>query len=478
MAHVIDVAEALASIPHFATFCSLEKLHALVRSLVTDVRFTVTEAGASLMGRPIHHVRVGAGPLRAMVVAGPHCPEQIGGMTAYSLLSLLKDGSISDENVEWHIIPCADPDGALLNEGWSQEPFNLPLFMRNYYVQPPADQVDLSFPFSYNGVSFDRPSTEARVLKKIIDQVRPDFFYSLHNSFIAGGTWFGISRNIGPKCHQQLRDLLKEYAVPLQVNGPISRSSEVFADGIVRMPTSRMYYKRLEEQGMSLPEPFRRGETGTGSPGYLEETQPGSLTFVTELTYTTHPDDFAADQIEDNLRRIRLQVIADNTFIASVIVDEWTRVEADLDKSHPFYKKIFTELIGPKGNLHERLPHSWGMAGLRNTLASPADNRLATRGERFSAHMYRFQFLCNAYVFVRLLKVSKPTVPVQTSLERMEALFTRLLQELDLLMDFRKFAAIDCDTLARVQLGSGLIVLNSLLEVPPDRPARAAFALD
>ena len=102
-------------------------------------------AGESAEGRPIHHVVAGAGPVKALLVGGPHCNEPIGSMTVSGLLSLLHEGlpALLQTGVEWHVIPCIDPDGARLNEAWTQGPFDLERYMRGYYLQAPARQVEL-----------------------------------------------------------------------------------------------------------------------------------------------------------------------------------------------------------------------------------------------------------------------------------------------------------------------------------------------
>src|SRR5262249_31488127 len=175
---MIDVEAALGRIPHFDTFLTLAQLHAQADRLAADPRFDVRVAGTSGEGRPIHHVTFGSGAVKALFVAGPQAQEPTGGLTASSLLHLLQhdDPSLRDADVEWHVVPCIDPDAALLNEDWYVEPFTFDHYMRNYYMQPRIDQVDFTFPVNYKDFVFDKPSTEAKVLLEILERVGPDFY--------------------------------------------------------------------------------------------------------------------------------------------------------------------------------------------------------------------------------------------------------------------------------------------------------------
>src|SRR5690606_28406246 len=96
---------------------------------------------------------------------------------------------------------------------------------------------------------------------------------------------------------------------------------------------------------------------------------------------------------------------------------------------------------------------------------NPAYRKMATEGERFDAYVWgRLIYLCNCYEFVRLLKTSKQTTAVAEATDRLEALFDEALRDMAEKVDLNAFEMIDPGALARVQLGSGLIVLNSLLE--------------
>jgi hypothetical protein len=86
-----------------------------------------------------------------------------------------------------------------------------------------------------------------------------------------------------------------------------------------------------------------------------------------------------------------------------------------------------------------------------------------TEGERFTAYLEKLSRLCQSYEFVRLLHVSKQTPGVQQAIGRLERVFDEALADVSENIDAQAFHAIDLTTLAKAQLGSGLIVLDSIL---------------
>lgn len=464
MRSVIDVAEVLRELPHFQKFCSVAELKTLVETLCHEsTRADVSIVGTSENGLPIHHVRFGSGRVKALFVGWPHPNEPIGGLTVFSLLSLLRQGNrqLLDADVEWHIVPCIDPDGATLNEGWTQPPFTLANFMRNSFRQEPCDQVERSFPIRHKRLQFDRPTREARILQELLAAIRPDFFYSLHNARI-GGVSCLLTRDIGERYYRQLHQLAETHRIPLhRGSSPLEGGLANYARGMWEIFTTRKYYDYLEtvtdhpEEGLH--------QAGACSWEYLAEIKESALTFVMELPILKHPACASTKDTLQNMRHFKLRTDADNKFLVTVIIEEWEKVKGELDPRSPFYRKIFNGIIAVKEKLHEGLP-SWD-AGTRNLLFNPAYSRTMTEADLFYACMTdRFYALCNSIEFVRLLKASTQTPAVVCATRRLESLYDEALAELSKQIDFTAFEAIDCDSAARMHLGGGLIALNSVLE--------------
>jgi hypothetical protein len=458
---MIDVQAVLREVPAVGTFRSVAALHALTDRLRSDCGFSVREAGKSAGGQPIHHVRFGQGSLKALFVGFPDANEPIGGVTAFMLLSLLaaRNRTLTGADVEWHVIPCIDPDGALLNEGWSQQPFELERYLRHFHRPAAQDQVDCSFPIHYKCLSFDAPIPETRVLMEVIEQVRPDFYYSLHNNSGAMGTWLLLNRDIGPPYHEQLQRLLADAGMPIQVSAPFGGLLDRFANGIYENVNTRKIYDRLEQ---IVPAPEQVLQRGAMSFDYVAELNPSVLSFVAELPYVRHPALGSTRAAGENLRWLKLQVDAENKFLTATILEEWAKVQDEVAQDNAFHRKMVSDLISVKERLPEGLPF-WPRK-TRDTLFNPAYAKDASEAERFEVYMLeRFFVLCHSYEFVRLLDSSQPTPAIVRAKERVEREFSRALAQLDEALDLRAFQPFAPSEIAKVQLGAGLIVLNSLL---------------
>lgn len=464
---MINVQEVLRDVPHFDTFCSVEKLHGLVERLRADSRFEIEIAGNSVNGAPIHHVRFGKGSVKALVVAFPHCHEPIGGLTVFSLMTLLHQGNpaLLESDVEWHIVPCIDPDGALLNEGWTQKPFVLRDYTRNVYVQALRDQVDFCFPITHKKLRVDQPSKEAKILQGLLDRIRPDFYFSLHNTR-TGGAFYLLSRDIGQSYYRQIYELLEQQHFPIQKRPIWKEVCAQFSTGIVEMFSIKKFYDYLE-QATPSPEEDELVRYGAGSWEYLEEIKPSAMTFVAELGYARHPSDESEKQTGQNLRHFKLRVDADSKYLATVLLEEWEKVKEDVDTESPFYRAIVRGgwVLPKKEKLCEGgLPLS--RYPTPDLLFNPQYGRTMTEGDRFNTCMVDggWFFALWSYQFVRLLRTSPQTSAVRQAIDRLEHVYDEAIAEIERHIDFDAFNVFDCDTLAKVQLGSGLIVLNSILE--------------
>lgn len=461
---MIDVEEILKEVPHFESFCSVQKLHELVARLQQDERFEVSIAGTSVNGVPIHHVRFGRGSVKALLVAFPHCKEPICGLTVFSLMILLQQGhpALLAADVEWHIVPCIDPDGALLNEGWTLQPITMRNYVKSFYVQAMRDQVDTSFPIEHKKLVWKEPAKEAKVLQQLLDRIRPDFFYSLHNAW-TGGAFFFLGRDIDHKYHQRLYQLLEQQKFPLQKRPMWPGVVERYGEGIVENWSIRKHYDYLEKTSSSPQEylPF-----GAASWDYLERIKPDALVLVVEMGYVRHPADESERDTGQSLRQFKLRVDADSKYLGSVLLDEWEKVKDDVDTASPLYRALIGGGVLPAKDRLLEGGRPMAMQPTRDVLFNPQYDRTMKEGDRFQACMVEggFWFLCHSYQFVRLLKESRQTPAVQRAIARLERAFDDAIAEIERYVDFDKFEVFDYDTLVKVQLGSGLVVLDSVLE--------------
>ena len=136
----------------------------LIEGLKSDKRFEVSEAGKSIEGRSIYHIKIGTGETKVLLWSQMHGDESTATMALLDLFNFLK---AEDEFSSWkqgllgkvslHFIPMLNPDGA--------EKFT----RRNRLG------VDL------NRDALRLQSPEARVLKGVRDELDADFGFNLHD---------------------------------------------------------------------------------------------------------------------------------------------------------------------------------------------------------------------------------------------------------------------------------------------------------
>lgn len=461
---MVEIEGALRELPSFDSFCTVGKINELVDRLKTDARFAVGVVGLSAGGLPIHHVAFGGGAVKAMFVGFPHAMEPVGGLTAFGLLSLLQvnNQALVGANVEWHIVPCIDPDGALLNEAWTQN-FTVDNYLRNYYMQTHREQAAMSFPITHKNLVWNAPSCEAKTLLKLLEEVRPDFYFSLHNTR-AGGMFCGLSHDIDRKYHSEIHAFLEREYFPVQKRAPYKEICEQYADGIAELIFMDKLYDYLERV-MPRPEESAILRYGANDWDYLAQIKPSALSVIAEPGCLAHPFDASEMPTAFNLRRLRLQIDADAKFLASVLLDEWQKVKGDLDSGHPLYRAVAGYVLPPFSKVAEG---GWPLSRYPTAeiISDSRNDRPATEGEVFNvcvmdSGLYFVQF---AYQFVRLLAESPKTTAVQKSIKRAEEALDEVKAAIGQYIDLNALTPVDFNILVRVQLGCGLICLNSVIE--------------
>ncbi|MDX3244244.1 M14 family zinc carboxypeptidase [Streptomyces sp. ME18-1-4] len=98
-----------------------------------DVR--LRRVGVSRAGTPLWLLCLGRGARQALVVAGPHANEPVGGATVLRPADrVLADPRLTvGADATWNLLLCLDPDGLRRNEGWLTGPYSLGRHFRNFF---------------------------------------------------------------------------------------------------------------------------------------------------------------------------------------------------------------------------------------------------------------------------------------------------------------------------------------------------------
>jgi hypothetical protein len=230
----MKLVECMRQVPDFAAFPSVDGLHADLDALAAAhpdlVR--VRRIGTSRLGEPLRVLTIGDGPADAVVIGGPHPNEPIGGLTVAVLAGLLcRDAALRAElGYRWHLLPCADPDGARLNEGWFGTPGDRRAHAEHFYRPDPVEQVEWTFPLAGADYWFDRALPETTALMRLMDDVEPSLVCSLHNGEHQG-VFFYLNRD-DPELARELGQLAGLEGLPLHHGEPELPGSRLIAPAV------------------------------------------------------------------------------------------------------------------------------------------------------------------------------------------------------------------------------------------------------
>lgn len=442
-------------------FPSVASLNKAARWLSLDPRFRVIDLAKTPGGNNIELISFGQGVRTVLVVGGPHAMEPIGSLTIQKLLSLLEadEGRLSSD-LTWHIIPCADPDAAQLNEGWTQYPLTLQRFMKNYYQQPYREQVDGCFPISYKNLLFDNISDLASIVKGVIDDIVPDFYFSLHNSSMTGSCFF-ISRDAGQDCYTIIREMSLDLGIPIE-DFDLPYMKEKYFPGVYRLPNIKDYYDFLEQSSGDAQSLLP--EAGANSFDYLLEISPSSVSFLSEIGYIGWNASKWEAESDYHYAQLKTKIDERSIRLAKKIIDLLKCYQGVLPIASPFYSSLETSLLRRKEDIS-----AGGMPISRVTsqsiVADPRFDRKATWGEVFQICIFDggLFFLAQGYQVVRLLQELPENDVLSGLAAEMESAFDDALDEIETIISPSEWHFISPNHLATAQLGSGLAAISATL---------------
>ena len=274
--------------PDQREFLTLEELRESSRRLVAEFPGVarLETVGASAEGRPIELLTIGQGRTPALFLGVPHPNEPIGTLTLEFLCRLLcEDAELRARlDATVYAIKVADPDGLVLNEGWFKGAFSPLRYALDYYRPPHREQVEWSFPIEYRTLRFTTPSPETACVMRVMERVRPRFFYSLHNAGFCG-VYFYVSHE-RPALFAALHRLVASQGLPLHRGEPEAPYLRTLAPAIYALFGVDETYEFMARTLGEDPAPLI--EAGTSSDDWLRRVS-DAFSLVCELPYYTAP---------------------------------------------------------------------------------------------------------------------------------------------------------------------------------------------
>ncbi|MBI1257421.1 MAG: zinc carboxypeptidase [Chloroflexi bacterium] len=390
----MDLAQIARAIPEYDHFLTIDELNASTHQLVADYPelASMRVVGTTRGDDPIELLTIRGGEKQAFVFGGPHPNEPIGTLTIeYLARRLCEDDALRAElGYTWHFIKSIDSDGMRLNEGWFKGPFTPSNYARHFFRPAPFDQIEWTFPIDYKDLHFHSPLPETQALMDVIDEIKPDLLYSLHNAGF-GGVYYYVSEPCPP-----LYDIFSQiptwYDLALDLGEPEVPYVDEYAPAIFGMIYTSKAYDYLEQNG--VPNPAETMQSGTSSADYASKY--GSFFLVTELPY--YDDPRVNDQsLSDTQRR---DAILQGLDYADEF-DDWVRTElervrGDLKIETPFHRAVTA--FSRSGKAQRDAERQWA-------LTSEDTARPAKQAELFSNLLgSRFYRLLIFGMFVRMME--------------------------------------------------------------------------
>jgi len=449
------IQDLIKSVPSYREFLTIDELYQSDRELAQKHPSIVRlrKIGASKNGAPIQALKIGEGRYQAVLFGFPH-PEEPSGSLVLNYLSekLAADGDLRKRfDYTWHIVKCADPDGARLNEAWFKK-FSVKNFALNYYRPPSHKQVEWSFPVKYRGYEWNSPISETKALMNLIDKTKPDFISSLHMAGF-GGVYFYVSDDY-PSLFKKYYETVKAEGLPLHLGEPEVPYRVKLAEAVFKMPSFEDSYDYYMKQLGKVPEELKRG---TSSYGYARNIS-NPFTLVNEVPFLFHEKAADITPTETDRKQSKLEEIGRRETVYRIIQNQFKTTEGDLDKTSPFYEAVSEYL--------KRTHHT--LAAEKKWIETdPTIRRKATEAEIFDSTIgVILDALCNYGVFIRLLNASPPRTAKKSTisrcLEEVKGGFDEAYEEFE---KRAKYKIIPIQKLVRVQLGSLLHSADYLRQV-------------
>lgn len=287
----MNIEQLLARVPDSQRFLTADEMDQNTLALAKEFP-DVCEAfvaGYSQEGRPLYALRIGHGAQNALILGCPHPNEPIGAMMLESLTRILcEDKALREElNYTFYIIKTWDADGVRHNEGWFGGPFTLYNYARHFYRPASDQQVEWTFPLDYETLHFHKPLPETQAVMKLIEEKKPAFLFSLHNSAFGGAFWY-----VSEQCDEIIKALpmaARRQSVPLSLGEPEMPCCKTYAQAIFEFPGMPMMYNFYKEM-MGGQDPAAMLTGGSSSVDFANSDGRKCFGIVCEMPYFLHPD--------------------------------------------------------------------------------------------------------------------------------------------------------------------------------------------
>lgn len=452
----MDLQDILSRVPDYQEFFTVDEMDQRTLELAREFPdvVKVSEVGRSRWGRPIHCLTIGSGSQNALIFGCPHPNEPIGAMMLDFLTRELAQNEALRKELDftWYIVKTSDPDGTSLNEGWFKGPFTITNYARNFYRPAYAQQVEWSFPIEYKTLKFDAPIPETQALMKIIDEKRPAFIYSLHNSGFGGCYWYLSDGD--EALYQQLYKTPASQGIPLSLGEPEMPYCVELYPAIYKSVGVIDHYDYLEKF-MPGKDPADMLTSGTSSDEYASLHSPGPVrSLINEMPYFFDPRVDDTSPSGKSRLECQLECFEESEKVIALMARLYEKAKPFVTTWNPFFLAAEDRV---KNNVDLSANKEWARS-------NPEFQKPATVAQEFdNLYISRFYLNLNMAILRRACVYEKEhaqslTDEARRVLDEVErAAEERLAADSAFLEEHMNYSAIPIRKLVKIQAASGLI---------------------
>jgi len=427
-------------VDNYKEFLTVNELDDELRKFQRKGLIEINQIGKSLNGHFILSAKIGNGKNTALVFGFPHPNEPIGSLTCLSLIKTISKNKYLRNRFTWHIIPCADPDGAKLNEGWFKGKFTIEKYAKNFYRSMTPLQTDWTFPLKYKNHTFIDSPNNVIALAKLIEKTKPQLVYPIHNAGMSGAYFF-MTHHLGNKFYNELIDLCKNLSIPLDMGEPELEIMQEWKKPVYKEFTGKEYHDYYESVGI---EPDKK--TGDSSIGYSKNFNQELLGIIGEIPYIydkkIEDNRFTKKTRRENITHdiIRLEKL--KKFVSNIMST------ADLNKNSIFYELFQYVVIQWEKILQTR----------KKYLEKDEYAKMATVSQEFSTIVipnFRQSLLLGE---LRRLLIESPKTPQNTKL--IEDVENEIAERIEFVKKNSEIKTFPIRKLIQLQLGFLLLSLK------------------
>jgi hypothetical protein len=440
----------LARVPNYTRFYTLDEMIARTKATAENhpELATLQIVGHSTDGLEIPMLRIGNGPTHLLLFACPHPNEPIGAMLIQFLLEELLQNEKLREGRSWFLLPCVDPDGTRLNEGWFAGPYTIRNYAKHFYRPPSAEQVEWTFPIHYKDLKFDKPLPETQALMRAFDIAKPKFVYSLHNAGF-GGVYYYISHDI-KDVYDAFHTIPRSRDLVLSLGEAEMPWAVEFAPAVYKTSSIKEAYDYFETYSSVSPASLIQG--GGSSYDYLLSKN-NPLMLITELPYFQSPQISDKSETSKTRREVILESVAESREAYKDVQKILGIIAPEMTLGTRFYRAVtaFTEQALSGLDSKETWAKTAEGMDIAATKAQETD-------ELYIGPFYRLLVVSMLRRALDAQLEQTPSPTLETARNRLESLLENWTTRIETRLTYE---AIPIKKLVEVQYGALLAVLGS-----------------